>query len=105
MGFMDKAKEMFSSAKEQAGPMIEKTKDFASDAAEKAAPYVEKAKTAAVEGAGALKEKVEEMRAKDEGSPENGGDGAAASVDSADEMGETKPDATDGEPTDEVADE
>lgn len=67
MGFMDKVKEMFSSAKEQAGPMIEKTKDFASDAAEKAAPYVEKAKTAAVDGAEAIKDKVEEMRSKDDG--------------------------------------
>jgi hypothetical protein len=79
MGFMDKAKQMFSSAKEQAGPVIEKTKDFASDAAEKAAPYVEKAKTAAVEGAEAIKDKVDEMRSKDDGT--SSGDGSADATD------------------------
>jgi hypothetical protein len=95
MGFMDKAKQMFSSAKEQAGPMIEKTKDFASDAAEKAAPYVEKAKTAAVEGAEAIKEKVDEIRTKDEAS----GDPAS----SADGMGDEGDDPADGGGSDEVA--
>jgi len=95
MGFMDKAKQMFSSAKEQAGPMIEKTKDFASDAAEKAAPYVEKAKTAAVEGAEAIKEKVDEIRTKDEDSVDH--------ASSADGMGDAADDPAGGGGSDEVA--